>query len=46
MPPRKKKSDNDETVRTTSGSRKVSIVLPPELAERVERLRQIADPEA
>lgn len=37
MPPRKKKSDNDETVRTTSGSRKVSIVLPPELAERVER---------
>lgn len=37
MPPRKKKSDSDETVRTTSGSRKVSIVLPPELAERVER---------
>lgn len=37
MPPRKKKSDNDETVRTTSGSRKVSIVLPPDLAERVER---------
>ena len=38
MPVRKKKSDGDETVRTTSGGRKVSVVLPAELAERVERL--------
>jgi len=34
---RKKMSEGDETVRTSSGGRKVSIVLPPELAERVER---------
>jgi predicted DNA-binding protein len=38
VPVRKKKSDGDETVRTTSGGRKVSVVLPAELAERVERL--------
>lgn len=34
---RKKMSDGDETVRTSSGGRKVSIVLPADLAERVER---------
>lgn len=37
MPVRKKKSEGDETVRTSSGGRKVSVVLPPDLAERVER---------
>ena len=40
MPVRKKKSEG-ETVRTTSGGRKVSVVLPPDLAERVERLADV-----
>lgn len=38
MPVRKKKSAEGESVRTTSGGRKVSVVLPPELAARVQRL--------
>lgn len=35
---RKKKSDDTANVHTTSGGRKVSVVLPAELAGRVERL--------
>jgi hypothetical protein len=41
MPPRKIKSDGTENVHTTSGSRKVSVVLPPALAARVERLADV-----
>jgi len=38
MPVRKKRSDDTANVHTSSGGRKVSVVLPAELAERVERL--------
>ncbi len=41
MPPRKKQSDTTANVTTTSGGRKVSVVLPAELAERVERLADV-----
>lgn len=41
MPVRKKKSDTTANVHTTSGGRKVSVVLPAELAERVERLADV-----
>ncbi|CAM3758786.1 hypothetical protein [Deinococcus frigens] len=41
MPPRKKQSDPSANVNTTSGGRKVSVVLPAELAERVERLADV-----
>lgn len=41
MPPRKKQSDPTANVNTTSGGRKVSVVLPAELAERVERLADV-----
>lgn len=41
MPVRKKKSEEGETVRTSSGGRKVSVVLPAELAKRVERLADV-----
>ncbi len=41
MPPRKKQSDRTANVKTTSGGRKVSVVLPAELAERVERLADV-----
>ena len=38
MPVRKKMSDETATVRTAKGGRKVSVILPAELAEQVERL--------
>lgn len=38
MPVRKKMSDETATVRTSKGGRKVSVILPAELAEQVERL--------
>lgn len=38
MPARKKMSDETATVRTAKGGRKVSVILPAELAEQVERL--------
>lgn len=41
MPPRKKQSDPKANVTTTSGGRKISVVLPAELAERVERLADV-----
>ena len=41
MPVRNKKSDATANVHTTSGGRKVSVVLPAELAERVERLADV-----
>ena len=41
MPPRKKQSDPTANVNTTSGGRKVSVVLPAELAARVERLADV-----
>jgi len=41
MPPRKKQSDPKANVSTTSGGRKISVVLSAELAERVERLADV-----
>lgn len=41
MPVRKKKSEESESVRTSSGGRKVSVVLPADLAERVQRLADV-----